>query len=113
MQAVSLYRFLNLVDGSWRNAVYVECGACPYGQTLCGSWLLAVDYGGTPVLYAVEAFHCQTGEWIDKTECAAVLRRDAFERLYKRWLLWHLSDPYCCPIRELAGNLSAPMEVSS
>lgn len=112
MQTKSLYRFLNLVDGSWRNAVYVDCDACPYGQALCGGWLLTVDYDGTPVLHRAEAFRCQTGEWVDKTECAAVLSQDAFERFYKRWLLWHLSDPHTCPIRMLSGNLSATMEVS-
>ena len=103
MQTKSLYRFLNLVDGSWRNAVYVECGTCPYGKSLCGGWLLAMDHEGTPVLYGAEKFRYQTGEWIDKTECVAVLSQNAFERLYKRWLLWHLSDPYSCPICVLSG----------
>ena len=104
MQTKSLYRFLNLVDGSWRNAVYVECSTCPYGQVPCGGWLLAVDYDGTPVLYRAEDFRCQTGQIVEKTECTAVLSLDAFERFYKRWLLWHLSNPHRCSIRELYGN---------
>lgn len=111
MKTQSLYRFLNLVDGSWRNAVYVECGVCPYGHALCSDWLMAVDYDGTPVLYGAEVFRCQTGQCVDKTECAAVFSRDTFERLYQHWLIWHLSDPHTCPIRVLSGNPSATMEV--
>ena len=111
METVSLYRFLNLVDGSWRNAVYVECGFCPYGQNVCGNWLLAVDHDGAPILYGAETFKRQTQQQIDQTECAAVLSRETFERLYKRWFLWRLSDPYVCPILALSGNLSPEMEV--
>jgi hypothetical protein len=104
LQVKSLYRFLNLVDGSWRNAVYVECTSCPFGQASCTGWLLAVSSDGTPILYDTELFCRQTGQRADKTECIAVISRQAFERLYKRWLLWNLSDPHRFPIRELAGN---------
>ena len=82
METVSLYRFLNLVDGSWRNAVYVECGFCPYGQNVCGNWLLAVDHDGAPILYEAETFKRQTQQQIDKTECAAVLRMAGAECIW-------------------------------
>lgn len=101
MNKASLYRFLNLVDGSWRNAIYLECGVCPYGLHTCGDHLLAVDHDGTPVLYSVTFFQQVTGEHIDRSECAAVLHRSAFERLYSKWLFWHLPRSYRCHIRQL------------
>lgn len=102
MQTISLYRFLNLIDGSWRNAVYVECGNCPYDQQGCEDHLLAIDHDGTPLLYSVRCFCRETGESIDKTECAAILHRSCFEQLYKRWLIWNVPNSYCCHIRQLS-----------
>lgn len=101
MQAVSLYRFLNLIDGSWRNAIYVECRSCPYDQCECGDHLLAIDYDGTPLLYPVNRFCHETGESIDKAECAAILQRSSFEQLYRRWIIWNLPQSYQCHIHQL------------
>lgn len=101
MQAVSLYRFLNLIGGTWRNAAYIECGICPYNQPNCGDHLLAIDYDGTPVLYSVKHFCRETGESVDKAECAIVLRYSVFEQLYSRWIIWHLPKSYYCSIQQL------------
>lgn len=96
-----LYRFLNLVDGTWRNAVYVECGQCPFDVQCCSDYLLAVDYDGTPILYSVCLFQKETGESVDKAECTAILHRSAFEQLYSKWFLWYFSKPYRCHIHPL------------
>ena len=104
MNKASLYRFLNLVDGSWRNAVYLECGPCPYNSKCRNNHLLAVDHDGTPVLYPVRRFQRETGESVDKLECIAVLKRAAFERLYSRWLYWHLPQFCTCHIHRLSQH---------
>lgn len=101
-QGISLYRFLNLVDGSWRNAVYIECRTCPYGQPQCGDHLLAIDHDGTPILYPVLHFIMETGELVDKGECAATLSRQQFEVLFRRWLVWNLLRSYDCNTRMLS-----------
>lgn len=102
MQAVSLYRFLNLTDGSWRNAVYIECGTCPYDKRDCGDHLLAIDHDGTPLLYSVRRFFQETSEHIDKTECTSIVNRSSFEQLYRHWLIWNLPKSYCCHIQQLS-----------
>ena len=105
MSTKSLYRFLNLVDGSWRNAVYVECGNCTVPSGTCSSHLLAIDCDGSPQLYAVHQFQAETGELIEKEECVAVIPRRVFECLYSRWILWNISEVSTCTTKQLAENL--------
>ncbi len=97
----TLYRFLELTQGSWRNAVYLECTACAFGKTQCGPFLLTTDAGGTPMLYPVEQLQRETGQTVDKTECAAVLSADAFARLFHQWLLWNVTDSGKCCVLQL------------
>lgn len=96
-----LYRFLNLVDGNWRNAVYLECGACPFNLQCNNDYLLTVDYNGTPILYSVCHFQKETGEHVEKAECAAILHRNVFEQLYSKWFLWYFPRHYRCHIHRL------------
>lgn len=96
-----LYRFLNLVDGTWRNAVYLECGVCPFGLQCSSDYLLTVDYDGTPLLYSVCQFQKESGESVDKAECISVMSRSVFEQLYSKWFLWYLPQAYRCHIHPL------------
>lgn len=93
-----LYQFLSVVKGSWRNAFYIECSGCPHGKSDCGSHFLTVDSNGKPVIFSVRWFEEATGESVDKTECAAVISREAFESLYDRWMIWNISNPKKCSI---------------
>lgn len=96
-----LYPFLSLTRGSWRNAFYIECPACPYGSDNCNGYLLTTDTEGAPLLLSVLYFEDATGEKIDKTECAAVISKEAFESLFNRWLVWNVNDPKVCSILQL------------
>ena len=96
-----LYRFLNLIDGTWRNAVYLECGTCPFGLHCSNDYLLAVDYDGTPILYSAGQFREETGESVEKAECTAILHRTVFEQLYSKWFLWYFPEAYRCHIHRL------------
>lgn len=96
-----LYPFLSLTRGSWRNAFYIECHSCPYGNGTCNGYLLTTDTEGAPLLLSVLYFEKATGEKIDKTECAAVISKEAFESLFNRWLVWNVNDPKACSILQL------------
>lgn len=96
-----LYPFLSLTRGSWRNAFYIECRSCPYGNGNCNGYLLTTDTEGAPLLLSVLYFEKATGEKIDKTECAAVISKEAFESLFNRWLVWNVNDPKACSILQL------------
>lgn len=99
-----LYTFLHAAKGSWRNSVFVECGACPYGKTNCGEFLMAADAQGHPVFFPVDTFYQLTGQIVEKEECLTVLKRSEFEALYALWLEWQVSSPQECAIEQLIQN---------
>ena len=101
MQQDSLYRFLNSVRGSWRNAVYVECRRCPYGQHDCSDFLLTTNADGVPLIYPVREFQQKTGEQIDRAECTTIISQAAFWNLFYKWLLWNVKDPSTCSILQI------------
>lgn len=99
-----LYQFLNAAEGEWRNAVFVECGSCPYGIKDCGEFLMAMDAQGHPCLFPVDRFRRITDQAVDKEECVTVLRRTEFESLYALWLKWQVVSSEECAIRQLIRN---------
>ena len=96
-----LYPFLSLTRGSWRNAFYIECNTCPYGNGNCTGYLLTTDTEGAPLLMSVLYFEKATGEKVDKNECAAVISKEAFESLFNRWLVWNVNNPKACSVLQL------------
>ena len=83
-----LYRFLKLVAGNYRNAIYVECGI---------GFMLSADQEAKPVLFPVRKFHELTGEYPQKDEMSGTMSRQAFENMYRGWLLWN-TDKTECPV---------------
>ena len=81
-----LYRFLKLVAGNYRNAIYVECG--------CG-FLMIANQDAKPVLFPVRKFYELTGEYPQKDEMCGVISRQAFENMYRGWLLWNTDGTEC------------------
>lgn len=39
-----------------------------------------------------------TGDKVDKFECAAIIAKEAFEKLFHSWLVWNVTDPNTCSI---------------
>ena len=103
-QNSGLYPFLQATAGNWRNAAFIECKSCPYhGALLCSGFLLTTGANGSPILLPAERFHQQTGEYPDKTECAAILSRTAFESIYAQWLKWQINEPASCALLQLTS----------
>lgn len=102
--AKTLYRFLSLTQGVWQNAVYVGCAHCPYSGTGCGGHLLTTDAEGAPFLFPVSQLEALTGEKVDKFECAAVITKEVFEKLFYRWLVWNVTDPDACSILQVISK---------
>ena len=106
--ALSITPEETVTRGSWRNAFYIECNTCPYGNGNCNGYLLTTDTEGTPLLLSVLYFEKATGEKIDKTECVAVISKEAFESLFNRWLVWNVNNPKACSILQLIPNCFSP-----
>ncbi len=86
----SLYKFLKLTAGNYRNSIYVRCR--------CGvEYMLTADEGGKPVLFPMKLFYELTGEYPQKEEMSSELSQAAFENLYRAWLVWN-TDRGGCPI---------------
>lgn len=83
-----LYRFLKLCAGNYRNAIHVECDC---------AFLMIGDQDAKPILFPIHKFHELTGEYPQKDEMCGVMSRQAFESLYRGWLLWN-SDGTECPV---------------
>lgn len=100
-ETAELCRFLRCTEGSWRNAVYIECRSCPYSSSACSGYLLTADSEGKPVLYPVGRLYELTGEAIVKDECAGILSREAFCSLYSRRLIWDADSDKQCGVRQM------------
>ena len=86
----SLYRFLKLTAGNYRNSIYVRCR--------CGvEYMLIADEDGKLVLFPIELFYELTGEYPQKDEMNSELGLSTFECLYRSWITWH-TDGGDCPI---------------
>lgn len=97
-----LYRFLQAAAGNWRNAIFIECGNCSCSRVSpCSGLLLVSGADGAPILVTVEWFREQTGEQVDKDECAAVISRAAFESAYSLWLKWQADDAMQCALLQV------------
>lgn len=94
-----LYRFLKATAGNWRNAIFIECKNCSHSRTRpCSGFLLVSDADGAPIILSAEWFWEQTGELVDKDECASVLNKAAFESAYSLWLKWRADDTMQCTL---------------
>lgn len=89
-----LYHFLTLVDGNYRNAIYIECAD---GQ----GYMLTMDRDAKPVLYLIQKFYDLTGELPSSDEMMGTLNSQTVECLYRKWLLWNTDSKCRCGICEM------------
>lgn len=101
-EVVSLYEFLNLTKGCWRNSIYVKCLNCPFGKTDCSDHLLTINVDGTPRFISVKIFQMLTDEIITEDECIAIINRTDFENLFNMWLIWNTDTSKECSILNLS-----------
>ena len=92
-----LYRFLKMSAGNYRNAIYVESG--------CG-FLMIGDQDAKPILFPIRKFHELTGEYPQKDEMCGAMSREAFESMYRSWLLWN-TDKSDCPVCSMYQRMKA------
>lgn len=95
------YQFFYAVQGNWRNSIFIECSTCPYGQPLCGGYLLAMDSEGQPLLVSTETLLKLSGEDIQKDECRSIWKASDFESLYALWLTWQTDSSKECALLQL------------
>lgn len=94
-----IYAFLHAVRGNWRNAVFVKCGDCPYGEkTPCGGFLLAADADGRPLLLHTGVIRVMSGITPEESECSAALNREQIKTLYASWLEWNTVSANECKL---------------
>ena len=92
-----LYRFLKLTAGNYRNAIYVKCGI---------DYLMTADRDANPVLFPAQKFYELTGEYPQKDEMCGAMSREAFESMYRSWLLWN-TDKSDCPVCSMYQRMKA------
>lgn len=105
-QCCTLARFISLVDGNWRNAVFIHSCSKPECHLTepCHGHLFTTDRDGAPVLVPVEIYQRLTGEQIDPAECHSHIKRTEFEVMYRRTLLWLCDGAKVCGVRRLAAQ---------
>ena len=89
----TLYRFLKLTAGNYRNSAYVRCKDGI-------EYMLVTDEDAKPLLFPINLFYELTGEYPQRDEMSYELTQDAFETLYRSWILWN-TDKEECPICSL------------
>lgn len=109
-QSCIILKFFTLVEGSWRNAVFIDpCApaACREGAP-CEGYLFTADTDGCPVLIPASLFRRLTGEPVDPSECSGRLSCLTFMQLYRRRLLWLTPSDVCCGTRAMASTQPPP-----
>lgn len=101
-QVCALYSFLHATKGNWRNSIFIECGTCPYGHSLCGGYLLAMDAEARPLLISADEIGKLTNEDIQKEECLSIWKIFDFETLYYLWITWQTDSARECAVFQLA-----------
>ena len=96
--AKRLCRFMEYTSGSWRNAIYIDCGDCPHSAPTCSGYLLTADASGKPVLFPISRLQELTNEEILKDEC----------QLYSKLLLWETDASEPCGIRQIFSSSFGP-----
>lgn len=98
----SLYDFLTVCRGNWRNAIFIPCAPCerPCENGRKG-FLLAADHSGHIRVVGVHRFEIVTGQKIDPAECAGELSKGAFEAAFQAHLIWAVDDPRKCALRQM------------
>ena len=86
-----LYYFLTLVNGNYRNSIYVEC---PHGI----GYMLTTDDNARPVLFPAQKFYEITGEIPQKDEFIGRMSNHVFEAVYSKWLSWNTDFKDSCGI---------------
>ena len=89
----TFYRFLKLTAGNYRNSAYVRCKDGI-------EYMLVTDEDAKPLLFPINLFYELTGEYPQRDEMSYELTQDAFETLYRSWILWN-TDKEECPICSL------------
>ena len=89
----TLYRFLKLTAGNYRNSAYVRCKDGI-------EYMLVTDEEAKPLLFPINLFYELTGEYPQREEMSYELTQDAFKTLYRSWILWN-TDKEECPICSL------------
>ena len=102
--------FLSAVEGTWRNALYIDCRKpdCPHSHA-CSGVLFAADEDGAPILFPGEEFQRQSGQRIDKFECQGTLERTAFEAAFHCFINWHTETDGGCALRQLLAAQPYPL----
>ena len=90
-----LYKFMGLTRGNYRNSIYVECDE---------GYMMIADADARPVLFPVRKFYELTGEFPQKDEMCGTISRQAFENMYRGWLLWN-TDKTACPVCSMYENI--------
>lgn len=101
-EEISLYQFLNLTKGCWRNSIYVKCSNCLFGKSNCSNHLLTVNIDGSPVFISVNKFQRLTNEIVVEDECISIIDRTDFEKLFNMWLIWNTDTSKECFILKLS-----------
>ena len=92
----TLYKFLKLTSGNYRNAVYV---CCEDGK----EYMLVADAEKLPVLFPFDLFYTLTGELPQKDEMCGNLSVRFVQSIYRAWILWN-GDEDDCPVCSLYKN---------
>lgn len=75
--------FIKLVNGSWRNSIYVRKSSNQYVSDNYYDLLFTIDNNGLPVCIPVPIAEKLFHECINKEDCRSVITGSVYEQIYK------------------------------
>ncbi len=98
-ECTNVARFINNVNGEWRNSIYVSCSICKYAKDVCcNDLLVSFDADGTPAMISAADANYIFGTIIDKSECVCEMSNAKFKSLFEKYFDKHTVDiKEACP----------------
>ena len=101
--ALKIEKFIQSVNGNWRNSIYITCKVCRYkNEDCCDDILISFDENGQPILITVKDANIAFDTIIDKSECIVEMSNAKLMLILEQFIIKNTLSNNVCPLLQLA-----------
>lgn len=101
--ALKIEKFIQSINGNWRNSIYITCKVCRYkNEDCCDDILISFDENGQPIFITVKDANIAFDTIIDKSECITEMSNAKLMCILEQYIKNHTLANNVCPLLQLA-----------
>lgn len=106
----NISRFIDNINDSWRNSIYVTCSVCKHEkQECCDDLLISFDADGLPTIIMAKDANFVFGTVMDKSECLCEMSNAKFKCLFNEFYIKHTDEKNpLCPLLQIVKRENSP-----